>query len=119
MTGRQRDGCAERDLSARGRSIRSVVREAEIDEDTLRNVPAGSSWPDLRTITCPERALRCALLEPPNLGSAEGQTDPSDGREGEGQAWMPVPRRLRSSETKRWRRADHQGRVLRRRAAAT
>lgn len=33
------------------RSIRSVARDAGLDEGTLRRVLAGQSWPDLNTVS--------------------------------------------------------------------
>ncbi len=39
-----------------GRSLRSVARDAELDEKTVRKIVAGMSWPDLRTIARLEEA---------------------------------------------------------------
>lgn len=39
------------------RSVRSVAREAGLDEGTLRRTLAGATWPDIRTIALLERAL--------------------------------------------------------------
>ena len=39
------------------RSVRSVARDAGIDEGTIRNVLSGAAWPDLRTITRLESSL--------------------------------------------------------------
>ena len=44
-----------------GRSIRSVADLAGLDEKTVRNVIAGKSWPDLRTIALLEQGLGCRL----------------------------------------------------------
>lgn len=33
-----------------GRSVRSLARDAGLDEKSLRKIIAGVSWPDLRTI---------------------------------------------------------------------
>lgn len=39
-----------------GRSVRSMAREAGLDEKTLRKIIAGLSWPDLRSIARLEEA---------------------------------------------------------------
>lgn len=39
-----------------GRSLRSLARDAGLDEKTLRKIIAGLSWPDLRTIARLEEA---------------------------------------------------------------
>lgn len=41
------------------RSVRSVARDAGIDEGTIRNVLSGRAWPDLHTIIRLESALGC------------------------------------------------------------
>ncbi len=38
-------------------SVRSVARNAELSEGTIRTIIAGAVWPDLRTIARLERAL--------------------------------------------------------------
>ncbi|WP_191966696.1 helix-turn-helix domain-containing protein [Microbacterium testaceum] len=38
------------------RSVRSLAKEADLDEKTLRKIIAGLSWPDLRTIARLEKA---------------------------------------------------------------
>lgn len=48
-------------LAIDGRSIRSIADAAGLDEGTIRKILSGSSWPDLRTITLLENALRQAL----------------------------------------------------------
>lgn len=40
-----------------GRSVRSVARDADVDEGTLRRILSGATWPDLRTIALLEQAL--------------------------------------------------------------
>ncbi len=44
-----------------GRGVRSVAREAGIDEKTLRQLIAGASYPDVRTVARLEEALQAPL----------------------------------------------------------
>lgn len=43
------------------RSVRSVARDAELDEGTVRRVLSGDSWPDLRTISRLDECLGTQL----------------------------------------------------------
>lgn len=45
-----------------GRSVRSLARDAGLDEKTLRKIIAGLSWPDLRSIARLEEATGCKLF---------------------------------------------------------
>ena len=43
------------------RSVRSVAKDADLDEGTVRRVLAGAAWPDLHTIARIEQALGVSL----------------------------------------------------------
>lgn len=47
--------------AAEGRGLRSIARQADIDEKTLRQLLAGASYPDVRTVARLERALQVPL----------------------------------------------------------
>ena len=47
--------------AVKGRGLRGVAREAGIDEKTLRQLIAGASYPDVRTVARLEVALQVAL----------------------------------------------------------
>lgn len=48
-----------------GRSVRSVAKDAGIDDKTIRKILAGLSWPDLRSIARLEQATGKALFPRP------------------------------------------------------
>lgn len=43
------------------RSVRSVARDAGIDEGTVRNVLSGAAWPDLHSVSRLEESLAIRL----------------------------------------------------------
>lgn len=47
--------------AAGGRAMRGIARDAGIDEKTLRQLIAGASYPDVRTVARLESALRVPL----------------------------------------------------------